>query len=67
LAEALVVAFKPLLNKPHPIESVTLIPGSNGRFEVMIDGALVYSKAATGKHTTNDYIIEQVRTRLKQR
>jgi len=26
---------------------------------------LVYSKAATGKHTTNDFIVDQVRARLK--
>ena len=31
----------------------------------MIDGDLVYSKAATGQHTTNDYIIKLVRERLQ--
>ena len=49
----------------HPIEEITLIPAGNGRFEVTIDGELVYSKAATGKHTTNDFIVEKVRARLK--
>lgn len=58
--------FKPLIGKDHPIESISLLPSGNGRFEVSLDGELVYSKAATGKHTTNDYIIEQVRARIKQ-
>jgi predicted Rdx family selenoprotein len=49
----------------HPIESITLLPSANGRFEVALDDELVYSKAATGKHTTNDYIVDQVRARLK--
>jgi selenoprotein W-related protein len=29
---------------------VRLIPGSGGVFEVTVDGALVYSKKATGRH-----------------
>jgi len=32
---------------------------------VTIDGDLVYSKAATGVHTTNEDIAEIVRERLK--
>ncbi len=43
-----------------------LIPSSNGRFEVTLGDELVYSKAATGKHTTNEFIVDQVRARLKQ-
>jgi selenoprotein W-related protein len=63
--ETLVNTFKPLLNDPHPIEEIVLIPSKGGRYEVTIDGELVYSKAATGQHTTNDFIVEQVRARLK--
>lgn len=57
--------FKPIVGGRHPIESIQLIPSGNGRFEVTLDDQLVYSKAATGKHTTNDYIVDQVRNRLK--
>jgi selenoprotein W-related protein len=64
--ETLVNTFKPLLNEPHPIEELVLIPSKGGRFEVTIDGKLVYSKAATGQHTTNEYIVEQVRGRLRK-
>lgn len=62
--EALVNTFRPLLNQPHPIEEIVLIPSKGGAYEVTIDGELVYSKLATGEHTTNDFIVEQVRARL---
>ncbi len=64
--ETLVNTFKPLLNEPHPIEEIALIPSKGGRYEVTIDGELVYSKAATGEHTTNEYIVDQVRARLRK-
>ena len=35
------------------IESWTLIPGGGGAFEVMVGDKLVYSKRATGRHTTS--------------
>jgi selenoprotein W-related protein len=59
------MTFKSLVGRPHPIETVTLIPSGNGRFEVMLNDELIYSKAATGKHTTNEFILSEVRKRLK--
>jgi predicted Rdx family selenoprotein len=64
LAEVLITTFKPVLGRAHPIEQITLLPSGNGRFEVTIDDELVYSKAATGEHTTNEYIIQKARVRL---
>jgi len=64
--ETLVATFKPLLNDPHPIEEIVLIPSKGGCYEVTIDGELVYSKAATGQHTTNEYVVDQVRARLRK-
>ena len=64
MAETLITTFKPVLGKEHPIEQIILIPSGNGRFEVTIDDELVYSKAATGQHTTNEYIIQKARVRL---
>jgi predicted Rdx family selenoprotein len=64
LAEALITTFKPVLGKKHPIEQIILIPSGNGRYEVTIDDELVYSKAATGEHTPNEYILQKVRVRL---
>jgi predicted Rdx family selenoprotein len=34
----------------HVIESLTLVTGSKGVFDVRVDGDLVYSKAETGRH-----------------
>ncbi len=56
--------FKPAVGQSHLIKEIVLIPSGGGRYEVMIDDELVYSKAATGEHTTNEFIIEQVRKRL---
>lgn len=66
MAETLVTRFKPAIGQPHPIEEIVLVPSSKGRYEVTIDGELVYSKAATGMHTTNEFIVEQVRSRLNR-
>ena len=56
--------FKPVVGVRHPLEAIVLIPSGNGRYEVAIDDELVYSKAATGEHTTNEFIVAQVRGRL---
>jgi len=32
------------------IEDLTLVPGTSGVFDVSVDGQLVYSKHATGRH-----------------
>jgi len=34
----------------HVIESVTLVTGSQGVFEVVVDGDTLYSKRAAGRH-----------------
>lgn len=59
-------AFRPVVGRKHPIQEIVLIPSGNGRYEVTLNDVLLYSKAETGKHTTNEYIIEQVRKHLKQ-
>ena len=65
MAETLVNTFKPFVGGQHPIGSIVLIPSGNGRYEVTINDELIYSKAATGVHTTNEFIVEQVAARLK--
>lgn len=32
------------------LKSVALLPSDGGRFEITVDGALVYSKLQTGRH-----------------
>jgi selenoprotein W-related protein len=42
------------------IEELTLQPSSGGRFEVSVDGNMVFSKAETGRFPT----VEEVRSAL---
>ena len=60
----LVNTFRPGVNGTHPISEIVLVPSRGGRYEVSIDGELVFSKAETGQHTTNEYILDLVRQRL---
>lgn len=40
-----------LKNYEHVIEAVTLVPSDEGRFEVNVNGRLIYSKLQTKRHT----------------
>jgi selenoprotein W-related protein len=44
--------------------ALRLIPSDGGRFEVTLDGALIYSKLKTGDFPQNKEILEQIRARL---
>jgi selenoprotein W-related protein len=65
MADTIITTFRQRLGVSHPIEELRLLPADGGRFEVTIDGDLVYSKAATGQHTTNEHIVELIRQRLE--
>ncbi len=62
MAETIITTFRSI--GAHPVEELRLLPSGGGRFEVTIDGELVYSKAATGQHTTSEQIVELIRERL---
>ena len=40
-----------LKNYEHVIETLILVPSDGGRFEVTVNGQLLYSKLATHRHT----------------
>jgi selenoprotein W-related protein len=46
-----------LMNFEPEIESVSLVPSNGGRFEVSVNGQLVYSKLQTGRHAEPGEII----------
>ena len=46
------------------IKTVDLIPSSKGRFEVMLDGDLIFSKASLGRHAQPGEIAGVVRTKI---
>ena len=39
-----------LKNYEHVIEMITLVPSDGGRFEVTVNGTLVFSKLETHRH-----------------
>jgi len=39
---------------------IEMIPSAGGRFEVVADGRLVYSKAATGRHPTHEEVVSAI-------
>ena len=46
------------------IETVELLPSSKGRFEVTLDGELIFSKASLGRHANPGEIAALVRKKL---
>jgi selenoprotein W-related protein len=46
------------------IANVTLVSSSKGRFEVTMDGELIFSKAAKGRHAEPGEIAGLVRERI---
>lgn len=46
------------------IQTISLIPGEGGCFEVTLDGDLLYSKIATGRHANEGEVAALVKARL---
>jgi selenoprotein W-related protein len=47
----------------HVIDTLTLDTGSKGVFDVEVDGELLYSKRATGRHAEPGEVLELFRER----
>jgi predicted Rdx family selenoprotein len=50
----------------HVIGSLTLVTGSKGVFDVDVDGDMLYSKHATGRHAKPGEVLELFRVRYAQ-
>ena len=50
----------------YDIASYKLITGGGGKFEVTIDGELVFSKLETGRFPDSSEIKEAIKARLKE-
>ena len=48
------------------IEAIELLPSSKGRFEVILDGELLFSKASLGRHANDGEVAGLVRSKLGQ-
>ena len=54
-----------LLKEFEPyVSSWELIPSDAGRFEVTVNGELVYSKLETGRHTDSDELRPLIKAKL---
>jgi len=47
------------------IEALTLLPSDEGRFEITVNGKLLYSKLETGRHTKDGEISGLIRDYLR--
>ncbi len=45
----------------HVIEKITLVPSEGGRFEVTVNGQLIYSKLQTHRHAEPGEVLGLVR------
>jgi selenoprotein W-related protein len=45
----------------HEIAEITLVPSEGGRYEVTVDGKLVYSKLQTGRHAEPGEVVQLVK------
>jgi selenoprotein W-related protein len=48
----------------HVIESLKLVTGSGGVFDVEVDGKLLYSKKATGRHAEPGEVLQLFRQQV---
>ena len=56
-----------LLRKYEPeIETITLVPSDGGRFEVTLNGTLIYSKLQTHRHAEPGEIAEILQKKLRE-
>lgn len=54
-----------LLNRfKQKIESLSLAPFADGRFELIVDGETLYSKLQTGEFPNEEALLEEVADRL---
>ena len=50
-----------LFHYQHVIEDLTLVTGSKGVFDVVVDGDLMYSKSKSGRHAKPGEVLELFR------
>jgi selenoprotein W-related protein len=53
-----------LSNYHHVIDELTLVTGSKGIFDVVVDGEMLYSKQATGRHAEPGEVLQLFRDRF---
>jgi selenoprotein W-related protein len=46
------------------IQSVALVPSDGGRYEITVNGTLLYSKLQTGEHVEPNEVVKLLRAHL---
>jgi selenoprotein W-related protein len=55
------------LNSFEPnIETLTLIPSNGGRYEIVVNNQLIYSKLVTGRHAEPGEVVDLVKKFLQE-
>ena len=54
-----------MTNHQHNIESLTLVTGTRGVFDVEVDGEAIFSKARTGRKPEPGEVLAAFEARLK--
>lgn len=55
-----------LKNFEPEIESITLLPSEGGRYEITVNGTLLYSKLATHRHAEPGEVVGLLQKYLQQ-
>lgn len=50
------------VKEAFPVAEVSLVPSSGGVFEVSVDGALVFSKKALGRHAGQGEVVRLIQS-----
>ena len=66
LPEAVSLTEEVMREYDYDIETFKIITASQGKFEVRIDGELVFSKLETGRFPSNEEIKEAIKARLPE-
>ncbi|MCK6567833.1 MAG: hypothetical protein DCC59_04035 [Chloroflexi bacterium] len=53
-----------LKNYEHVIETLTLVPSDEGRFEVSVNGGLIFSKLQSKRHAEAGEILNLISTMI---
>jgi selenoprotein W-related protein len=57
-----------LLKEIEPeIAEITLVPSEGGRYEVTVDGKLMYSKLQTGRHAEPGEVVKLIKNLIGSR
>ena len=58
------VAADLVKNHQHIIKELALVPGTSGIFDVIVDGNLIFSKDAVGRHAEEGEVLRLFREQI---